>query len=62
MARQIIFSQTPDPAKLREQDSFTIEIHENGQITGDLCRNTTDLLKALEAYGIEHTPLIDFCG
>jgi hypothetical protein len=60
--RKILFAPTPDPAKLRKQDTFTIEIHENGQITGDLCRNTTDLLEALKEYGIESTPVIDFCG
>jgi hypothetical protein len=62
MKRQILFAPTPDPATLRELNEFTIEIHEDGTITGDLCKNTMDLLAHLEKEGIHHKPLIDFCG
>jgi hypothetical protein len=60
--RDIFFSQIPDPANLREQESFTVQVTEDGQITGDLCRNTTDLLEYLKEQGIDHEALIDFCG
>jgi hypothetical protein len=60
---QIFFSQKPDPTTLQEQDDFTIILHEDGSITGDLCKNTTNLLEYLrEIAGIEHDAVIDFCG
>ena len=61
--RQIFYAPTPDPATLREQPEFTIVLTNEGQLTGDLCKNTTDLLQYMkEVAGIETTPLIDFCG
>ena len=63
MNRQIFFAPTPDPATLREQDNFTIQMNEEGQITADLCKNTTDMLDYLKHIaGIETEALIDFCG
>lgn len=63
MKRQIFFAPAPDPKTLNTQDTFTIQINEEGQITGDLCTNTTDLLQYLkETAGIETEALIDFCG
>jgi hypothetical protein len=60
---QILFAPTPNPATLREQDEFTITLFEDGELTGDLCKNTTDLLEYLDKEaGIKKEALIDFCG
>jgi len=60
---KILFAPTPNPADLREQDEIRITFYEDGEMTADLCKNTTDLLEFLkDTAGIEKTALIDFCG
>lgn len=61
ISKQIFYAPVPDPATLQEQKEFTVIIHD-GQITGDLCKNTTDLIEFMREAGIEYKPVIEFCG
>jgi hypothetical protein len=60
---QIFFAPTPDPATLHETPEMKIILWEDGELTAELTKNTTDLLEFLKVTaGIEKEALIDFCG